>query len=171
MQPMQVSSWQQAELNAARWMRHWGYADATARPGGPDSGVDVRAAGALGQVKYQAAQVGRPELQRFVGARPRGSNAQLIFFTGSDYAPTAVAYAEEWSIALFKYGLDGMMTPVNAPARLPRLPPRLPPHPPRQVSRSGSGTGAWSPGSVCSWHRSARSGTRRPTRARSPWTS
>ncbi|WP_225321006.1 restriction endonuclease [Streptomyces luteolifulvus] len=117
MQPMQISSWQQAELNAARWMRHWGYADATARPGGPDSGVDVRAAGALGQVKYQAAQVGRPELQRFVGARPRGSNAQLIFFTGSDYAPTAVAYAEEWSIALFKYGLDGMMTPVNAPAR------------------------------------------------------
>ncbi|MFI0267740.1 restriction endonuclease [Streptomyces luteogriseus] len=116
-QPMQISSWQQAELNAARWMRHWGYADATARPGGPDSGIDVRAAGALGQVKYQAAQVGRPELQRFVGARPYGSTAQLIFFTGSSYAATAVAYAQEWNIALFTYRLDGAMTPVNDSAR------------------------------------------------------
>jgi hypothetical protein len=115
--PMQISSWQQAEHNAARWMRYWGYADATARPGGPDSGIDVRATGALGQVKYQAAQVGRPELQRFVGARPYGSTAQLMFFTGSDYAPTAVAYAQEWNIALFKYRLDGAMTPVNDTAR------------------------------------------------------
>ncbi|MFD8348143.1 restriction endonuclease [Streptomyces coelicoflavus] len=116
-QPMQISSWQQAELNAARWMRHWGYADATSRPGGPDSGIDVRATGALGQVKYQAALVGRPELQRFVGARPYGSNAQLIFFTGSDYASTAAAYAQEWNIALFRYHLDGAMTPVNDAAR------------------------------------------------------
>ncbi|MFF6835213.1 restriction endonuclease [Streptomyces sp. NPDC012438] len=86
-QPIQVSSWQEAERNAARWMRHWGYADATASPGGPDSGIDVHATGALGQVKYQAAQVGRPELQRFVGARPKNSTAQLIFFTGSDTPP------------------------------------------------------------------------------------
>ncbi|WP_261994390.1 restriction endonuclease [Streptomyces sp. ME109] len=116
-QPMQISSWQQAERNAARWMCHWGYSDATARPGGPDSGIDVRATGALGQVKYQAAQVGRPELQRFVGARPYGSTAQLIFFTGSDYASTAVAYAQEWNIALFRYRLDGTMMPVNDTAR------------------------------------------------------
>ncbi|MFK4797587.1 restriction endonuclease [Streptomyces sp. MPA0124] len=116
-QPMQISSWQQAELNAARWMRHWGYADATSRPGGPDSGIDVRATGALGQVKYQAVHVGRPELQRFVGARPYGSNAQLVFFTGSDYTSTAVAYAQEWNIALFRYHLDGSMAPVNDAAR------------------------------------------------------
>ncbi|MFJ5724823.1 restriction endonuclease [Streptomyces sp. NPDC093149] len=114
---MQISSWQQAEHNAARWMRHWGYSDATAHPGGPDSGIDVHAAGALGQVKYQATQVGRPELQRFVGARPQGSTAQLIFFTGSDYARTAVAYAQERDIALFTYRLDGTMTPLNDTAR------------------------------------------------------
>ncbi|MFF9275981.1 restriction endonuclease [Streptomyces griseosporeus] len=116
-QPTQISSWQRAEHNAARWMRYWGYADATARPGGPDAGVDVRARGALGQVKYQAAQVGRPELQRFVGARPRGSTAQLIFFTGSDYTQSALTYAAEWDIALFRYGLDGAMTPANDVAR------------------------------------------------------
>ncbi|WP_405724480.1 restriction endonuclease [Streptomyces sp. NBC_00028] len=115
--PTQISSWQQAELNAARWMRHWGYTDATASPGGPDSGIDVRAGRALGQVKYQAAQVGRPELQRFVGARPNGSTAQLIFFTGSEYTTTAAAYARERDIALFTYRLDGTMTPVNDTAR------------------------------------------------------
>ncbi|MBE8475986.1 restriction endonuclease [Streptomyces sp. 3R004] len=98
-------------------MRHWGYTDATASPGGPDSGIDVRAGRALGQVKYQAAQVGRPELQRFVGARPHGSTAQLIFFTGSDYTTTAAAYAKERDIALFTYRLDGTMTPVNDTAR------------------------------------------------------
>ncbi|WP_411082254.1 restriction endonuclease [Streptomyces sp. cmx-18-6] len=115
--PTRISSWQQAEHNAARWMNHWGYAGATARPGGPDSGIDVHAAGALGQVKYQAAQVGRPDLQRFVGARPHGSTAQLIFFTGSGYTATAVVYAEERTIALFTYRLDGTMTPVNDTAR------------------------------------------------------
>ncbi len=115
--PMQIASWQEAELNAARWMRYWGYRDAAAKPGGADGGVDVHATGALGQVKYQAVQVGRPDLQRFVGARPDGSTAQLIFFTGSDYASTAVAYAEERSIALFRYRLDGEMTPVNEAAR------------------------------------------------------
>lgn len=114
---MRISSWQQAEHNAARWMRHWGYADAVARPGGPDAGIDIRARGALGQVKYQAAQVGRPELQRFVGARPKGSTAQLIFFTGSGYTTTALAYAQEWDIALFRYRLDGTMTPANDTAR------------------------------------------------------
>ncbi|MFF0966058.1 restriction endonuclease [Streptomyces sp. NPDC003703] len=114
---MRISSWQQAEHNAARWMRHWGYADAVARPGGPDAGIDIRARDALGQVKYQAAQAGRPELQRFVGARPKGSTAQLIFFTGSDYTTTALAYAREWDIALFRYRLDGTMTPANDTAR------------------------------------------------------
>ncbi|MFB0617849.1 restriction endonuclease [Streptomyces sp. AGS-58] len=128
---MQISSWQQAEHNAARWMRHWGYTDATARPGGPDAGIDVRARGALGQVKYQAAQVGRPDLQRFVGARPKGSAAQLIFFTGSDYTPTAVAYAREWDIALFRYSLDGTMTPVDQTARrVHRRPASAPTGPP-----------------------------------------
>ncbi|MEW1863076.1 restriction endonuclease [Streptomyces sp. NPDC088194] len=116
-QPVQISSWQQAEHNAARWMRYWGYSGAAAKPGGADGGVDIRAIGALGQVKYKAALVGRPELQRFVGARPHGSDAQLIFFTGSNYASTAVYYAQERDIALFQYRLDGAMVPVNAAAR------------------------------------------------------
>ncbi|MGY1580899.1 restriction endonuclease [Streptomyces sp. MN13] len=74
-----VRSWQEAERNAAAWMRHWGYHDAAARPGGADGGVDVRSARALGQVKFQAHAVGRPELQRLFGARGRHMDRQLLF--------------------------------------------------------------------------------------------
>lgn len=98
-------------------MRHWGYEDARAQPGGSDGGVDVRSRRALGQVKYQAAAVGRPELQRLFGARGRALDKDLLFFTGSSYAATAIGYAAENGIALFVYGLDGSMTAVNAPAR------------------------------------------------------
>jgi hypothetical protein len=115
--PRQIRSWQDAEVNAAEWMRYWGYRNAVARPGGPDGGADVRATGALGQVKYQAALVGRPELQRLVGARGRALETELLFFTGSDYAATALAYADEMDIALFQFALDGSMTALNVPGR------------------------------------------------------
>lgn len=98
-------------------MRYWGYEDARAQPGGSDGGVDVRSRRALGQVKCQAVAVGRPELQRLFGARGRALDKDLLFFTGSKYAATAIEYAAENGIALFVYSLDGSMTAVNAPAR------------------------------------------------------
>ncbi|WP_370672056.1 restriction endonuclease [Streptomyces sp. BpilaLS-43] len=98
-------------------MRYWGYRDARAEPGGADGGIDVWSARALGQVKYQAAAVGRPDLQRLFGARGRMLDRHLFFFTGSSYAAPAVAYALENDIALFVYGLDGSMEARNAPAR------------------------------------------------------
>ncbi|MGW4347878.1 restriction endonuclease [Streptomyces sp. NPDC004690] len=134
----QIQSWQEAEHNAAAWMRHWGYEDAQARPGGSDGGVDVRSRRALGQVKYQAAAVGRPELQRLFGARGRAMDKDLLFFTGSGYAATAVEYAAENGIALFVYGLDGSMTAVNALARriaaVAAPPPPATPAPPHPAA-------------------------------------
>jgi hypothetical protein len=38
----------------------------------------------------------------------------LLFFTGSSYAATAVAYADQMGISLFVYSLDGSVKPVNA---------------------------------------------------------
>ncbi|QKW26002.1 restriction endonuclease [Streptomyces seoulensis] len=122
-----IQSWQEAEHNAAAWMRHWGFEDARARPGGSDGGVDVRSRRALGQVKYQGAAVGRPEVQRLFGARGRAMDKDLLFFTGSSYAAPAVAYAAENDIALFVYGLDGSMSAVNAPARRIATAPVPPP--------------------------------------------
>ena len=67
--PYQITSWQEAERNAARWMRHWGFGDARLTSSGADGGVDVRARAAVAQVKFEASQVGRPALQRLYGAR------------------------------------------------------------------------------------------------------
>lgn len=114
--PRQIQTWQDAEHNAAAWMRYWGYRDARAKPGGADGGIDVHASGALAQVKYQAIAVGRPALQLLFGARGHAIHKQLIFFTGSNYTSTAVTYADEHDIALFVYSLDGSMTAVNPSA-------------------------------------------------------
>ncbi|WP_079062638.1 restriction endonuclease [Peterkaempfera griseoplana] len=149
----QIQTWQDAEHNAAAWMRHWGHRDAQAKPGGADGGIDVRSRSALGQVKYQAAAVGRPELQNLFGARGHDMRKQLFFFTGSSYAATAVEYADRNDIALFVYALDGRMRPVNgtarrvgrppAPARpAAAAPPRTPqvPTDPVPVNAPGGGT-------------------------------
>ena len=110
--PRQIDNWQDAEHNAADWMRYWGYAEARAVPGGPDGGIDVRASGAIGQVKFQGTPVGRPMLQRLVGASSNATD-QLFFFTGSNYSKAAVEYADERGIALFQYGPWGRMKPMN----------------------------------------------------------
>jgi hypothetical protein len=95
-----ITTWQEAEHNAAAWMRHWGFTDATAKPGGPDGGIDVYSSRALGQVKYQAAHVGRPALQQLFGARGHDLGQQLFMFTGAGFTPDAVDYAEKTNIAL-----------------------------------------------------------------------
>lgn len=97
-------------------MRHWGYSDAQVTRGGADGGVDVRSARALAQVKYEAAHVGAPAIQRLVGARGLAQDQSLFFFTGAGYARPAVEYADMMGIALFYYHLDGSMVPINAAA-------------------------------------------------------
>jgi hypothetical protein len=114
--PRAVQSWKSAEENAAAWMRHWGYRDARVTAPGADKGVDVRASKALAQVKYEAAHVGRPALQRLVGARGR-LDRELFFFSGAGYTNAAQEYAREMGLALFVYDLAGGMKPVSAEAR------------------------------------------------------
>jgi hypothetical protein len=137
----QIRSWQDAEHNAAAWMRCWGFGDAAAQPGGSDGGVDVRASGALAQVKFKAVMVGRPELQRLVGARGLDHNARLLFFSGTDYAATAVEYADHMGIALFQYALDGAVQPINSAAR--HLVATAAPHP--QVPSHSPPMTGWMP--------------------------
>jgi hypothetical protein len=98
-------------------MRWWGYPDAAITRGGSDGGVDVQAKEALGQVKFEAVQVGRPELQRRFGARGHQLHQALFFFTGAGYSGPAIAYADEAGIALFQYSLLGAMTPMSRYAR------------------------------------------------------
>ena len=115
--PRHMDSWQAAEANAVDWLRWFGYPDARGTGPGADGGVDVLADDALGQVKYRASGVGRPDLQRLFGARGSRLHQALFFFTGGDYSPQALAYADAERIALFQYSLTGAMTPVNYTAR------------------------------------------------------
>ena len=139
----QIRSWQDAEVNAATWMRRWGHADATVTDGGADGGVDVRSERALAQVKCLAAAVGRPDLQRLGGVGAGEPGKQLFFFSGSGYTATASEYADATGMALFTYGLDGSVAPANAAARhvmrvsLP-LQPVAPAAPARAAAPAGS---------------------------------
>lgn len=98
-------------------MKFWGYHDARVTPSGSDGGVDVRAANALAQVKREAKPVGRPTVQRLVGARGRDVSLQLLFFSQSGYSQGALEYASQVGMALFRYDAAGSMTGSNITAR------------------------------------------------------
>lgn len=112
----QVDSWQAAEANAVSWMRYLGFRDARQTRGGSDGGLDVIASKAVAQVKFEAAQVGRPAVQRLVGANGRRPRA-VLFFVGAGYSQQAIGYANEMDVALFAYRLDGTVTGINKEAR------------------------------------------------------
>ncbi|GAB3079189.1 hypothetical protein GCM10027215_20630 [Nocardioides zeae] len=127
-----VVSWRDAEKNAAHWMRMWGFKDAHVTGPGSDGGVDVRATGALAQVKMEAQPTGRPVVQRLVGARGRDISMRLFFFTAAGYSRSAVTYANELRVALFRYDTLGHVVAVNGAAQrildAARLPTPGPPH-------------------------------------------
>jgi hypothetical protein len=122
---LHVDSWSAAESLAVEWMREHGYPDAHATPGGADGGIDVRAQGALAQVKFRGAVTGRPVLHSLVGARGRGVE-QLLCFSGTGFSEPAIAYANELDLALFTFNPAGVVTPVNAQARALAAPPPSP---------------------------------------------
>ncbi|WP_425005768.1 restriction endonuclease [Mycolicibacterium sp. S3B2] len=98
-----ITTAHEAELNAARVMREWGFVDAKATTGGSDGGIDVRSSGALAQVKWRGAQVSRDEIQKLYGARGLDSTKQLMFFAASGYSRPAITAANELRVALFTY--------------------------------------------------------------------
>lgn len=112
-----INSWQEAEANAAKWMRAWGFTNSKVTPGGPDAGVDVRGSGAIAQVKFRTTKPGRPALQLLVGSHSRAAPEAMLFFSRSGYAKTAVEFAGAWNIALFSYDETGTPFPENKAAR------------------------------------------------------
>ncbi|HEY4753117.1 MAG TPA: restriction endonuclease, partial [Candidatus Limnocylindrales bacterium] len=108
-------AWHQAEELAAQYLRRQGFRDAATTPAGTDMGLDVVGRGIVAQVKYHAGAVGRPELQRLVGANPNGST--MAFFSRAGYPATATEYAQTAGIALFTIELPATVAPVNQRAR------------------------------------------------------
>lgn len=111
-----IGTWREAEAAAAQFMRQYlGFADAWPTGRGSDGGVDVHAHGAVAQVKHHSKPVGRPDLQRLVGARPGGACA--VFFSLSGFTATARTYAHVTEMALFQYSAQGNYFPASDRAR------------------------------------------------------
>ncbi len=120
-----ITTPREAEECAAWHLRQLGFDDAQLTPASADGGVDVRSSRILAEVKQLTAVVGRPLLQRLVGARGAQHHLALAFYSASGYSPHAVAYAEEMAIALFTYSVRGEVAAVNGHAReLVRAAPR-----------------------------------------------
>jgi len=113
--PSPISSWQEAELNAAAWMKDLGMRRVALTGAGADGGIDVDSYDGYAQVKWRAGTTGRPEIQALVGAG-MGRRGRGLFFTGSSYSRAAVEYADKHDLALFSYDYMGLVRPVNTSA-------------------------------------------------------
>jgi hypothetical protein len=91
----------QAERFAADACRQLGFEGARVTPPGADGGIDVidRQRNLYGQVKAWNKPVGRPDLQKLVGATP--ANSVRVFFSTSGYTQPAREYADTNKVALF----------------------------------------------------------------------
>jgi hypothetical protein len=71
-----------AEAAARDWMFYLGWDNAFLTSSGADGGVDVRASGAVAQVKAQLKPTGRPEVQQLHGVASHESAEALFFSLG-----------------------------------------------------------------------------------------
>ncbi|MBM7276702.1 restriction endonuclease [Gordonia rubripertincta] len=107
-----------AEIVATQIMRKIGFADAQQTQRASDQGRDIVASGAIAEVKWKSAPAGRPDTQKLGGALLREQrlfrrNDKMLFFSKSGFSPHAVSYADDVSMALFEFGLDGKAKAVN----------------------------------------------------------
>ncbi|HTW21367.1 MAG TPA: restriction endonuclease [Mycobacteriales bacterium] len=105
-EPRLIKTPQDAELMARDVMRSLGFAGAEVTPAGRDGGVDVRARGALAQVKLEGVKTDAPRVQALLGIA-QYNHAQALFFSLAGYTTAAVAWAEQTRMALFEFDYVG----------------------------------------------------------------
>ncbi|UFU03844.1 restriction endonuclease [Ruania suaedae] len=108
--PVLVPQWEDAEEFAAWHMRSLGFTDALNTPAGTDGGVDVRAQGAVAQVKHHDKPVGSPDVQQLLGVSRRSETP--IFYSLRGYTLAAIQSAAD-VVALFAYDIYGQAVPAN----------------------------------------------------------
>jgi hypothetical protein len=107
-----TTDWEAAEELAATNLRQLGFTDARRTPVGTDGGFDVEGRGVVAQVKYRTHPVGRPDVQRLVGANQHGARA--AFYSRAGYARAAIEYADQVGVALFTLDTArGTVKPAN----------------------------------------------------------
>ncbi len=107
-----ISDWRSAERFVASWMRQ-AFDNVALTASGADEGIDVVGDGVAAQVKFQTAKVGRPALQRLLGAA--GESAPLFFtLEAPGYTSAAVQWADDHAMALYTYDWQGIVRPANS---------------------------------------------------------
>jgi Holliday junction DNA helicase RuvB len=107
-----VTYWAAYEQAAANNMRRFGFPDAAVTPSGADGGVDVRARGAVAQVKARNTATPRPDVQQLHGiASAEGKLG--VFFSLAGYTAGAIEWAES-RVALFVLESTGTPRPIGA---------------------------------------------------------
>lgn len=115
--PSLIRTYRDAEAAAASWMRWLGWGDASVTAPGRDGGIDVTATHAVAQVKAHVNPIGRPEVQQLFGIASSLGRTP-VFFASAGYTPEARKWADEVSMPLFRFDLQGEPEPVNPAARV-----------------------------------------------------
>jgi hypothetical protein len=108
-----VNTPEEAEQFCAQVMSALGLTNARVTAGGPDGGIDVESNDMVAQVKHHMTSVGRPDVQRLVGA---AEGRRCLFFSMSGYSGPALDYADGAGMILLQYSTGGDVGPVNARA-------------------------------------------------------
>lgn len=95
-------------------LRDLGFRDARVTKQGADGGIDVTGRHVAAQVKWHAKPVGRPDLQRLVGAA--GTQRQLVFVSREGFSAPAVQYADQLNMALVSLDWWAVARPRNSVA-------------------------------------------------------
>jgi hypothetical protein len=114
--PSLIRTYRDAEEAAALWMRWLGWGDAHVTPQGRDGGIDVMSTHAVAQVKAHVNPIGRPQVQQLFGVASSMKRTPL-FFASAGYTPEAITWADQVSMALFRFDLQGEPEPSNHIAR------------------------------------------------------
>ncbi len=104
--------------------RYLGIKDARCTAPGPDGGIDIQSGRALAQVKYfpSGAKVGRPDVQRLIGAayqaRRKNKSTLVLFFAfgTTPFSGVAIEEANNTNVALFSFNEAGEIFPANTHA-------------------------------------------------------
>ncbi|MGC3953889.1 MAG: hypothetical protein QM804_06490 [Propionicimonas sp.] len=111
-----ISTWQDAELCVAGWMRLMGHSDA--RPTlSPADGLDVRSQTAVAQVRWRVVPASLVELRQFYES-VADPQLDLYHFSRAGYTDDAVEWASQVGMAVFQLSPDRTIEPLNQPAQV-----------------------------------------------------
>lgn len=122
-----IDSPEAAEYAILNWMQNHGYPDARATRRGADHGLDISSTGAVAQVRWRNAPATEASVRDLSGARRNFLERELFFFSATGFTSSAVDWADDTLVALFKYNFVGGVLAQNNAARriLSRFEPRI----------------------------------------------